>query len=613
MGPQFLHSPLRPVLLLNLLSGVESLGHDLIMALTEHNFDIDGWTEQPEVLMRETILLLKHLYTEAIGKLDPELSPLVSSLPLVLIDEYDVPWRDFEMAIMEERTAGDAERKEELRQRSLRKKDQIGSMERTMLALKNLLPDNLYGVGIVSLLRHSDISSWDNTKDLCTFKEHHGMFGVSERDLSKCLDVARDDDVFNWTKVLLWASKFEIVTPNVDLAFQKQDFFRWLKNWFNTFCTGFRGSSGEVDPLYSPIDILELIRHTNGRWVDKSRLLWLQGARGAFSEVLSYHGRYNVAVEGLLGGSIDISELGSKIGQVPSTSANSPTHMKKILYNLGLLSVKRVVGPRVILSPVLEGKTSRMLDILFCAFRANLPKVTNDEMEKYIRAPERLVWDLYKLFPMAIKALQTQYGHLSDFGDLTEFSVQDRLCHIMYAYFPASENARFDGEGVALVQNVTHVGREQQMSMSLEIRPFHPWPIRREEMKPSESSIASKNEFLNRTTPGSLVGGKIYKPSGTSQPLWKITGVTFGCKVDRLQNNGSTSPMVDALRQAWDLREKMKRPGARWLMGITCSREDNDILKFTYCAGKFAERPQSDEDLKDGIMYQQCTDGKTVW
>ena len=442
----------------------------------------------------------------------------------------------------------------------------IRSVSNLCLTVKTLLGENIFGIGIVSLLRlgGTGLSKLHTTKDLGTYEEHHSLFGISQGNLCNCLDAADENDPLNWAKVFSWAGhdNVQIINPDSNKEQQKEQFLGWLETNINGFCMAFRNRTGnELDPLYSPLDILGIIDNIiNGRFM-LPELQWLKQASDAFTEVIENSGDYHHAVQALWGGdSIDSSAIDS-VTKMADYLENDRRDMKVLFYNLGLLKVSRVEDSRIILSSILHLSTYRIVDILIRVYKGEGRRLSDEEVKAFYVNIESLAESIYAFFPMATRAVKAEYMH-EPRDSVREIVVQDRLISAIYA------NLR---------HNKLFIGKHPAMDGYVDIPPFDAFV--------DETDKGDNSRGLQT----SMKKGTHFKSNKNSR------GIVIEVKMDR---GDDENPMLTALRQAWDYRKKRKADSQQFLlMGIVFSWTEGGEAKLIYCHGRFAEKPTK-EDLK---------------
>jgi hypothetical protein len=583
-GKDFIEAPLRPVFLVklyhcettNMISQyiVEELCHLGIKINENESFE-------PAELLNSAIFMVQRLFEDAIKRLDDNVSSQVSSLPLVLIDEYDAPWRKKEIAAFHQKNAT----KEAQRQVWSLREDKAEALTHCVASicdtLKARLP-SIFGVAIVSLvpLGGTGLSKLDTSTNLGAHEEHHTLFGISQTELKKILGDAEQNDELNWGKVYSWAESLKIVMPRDSEEEKRKGFFQYLEKTINGFCSAFLEKTGApLDPLYSPLDILQIItdiieqKHLKFPNYTRPKLLWLKQAADAFCELIQSTGNYDEAVEAFLGGSVVSSEIDTVANMTDSFETRRD--MLQLLFHLGLLRVGNVTGTTVSLFPVLEGQANEVLTILTQAYQSKVPKLTDEKVNEYRSNHVRLAKDMTATFRAAAAALKSQYASMQR-DVMREEAVQDRLYQMLNAYF---------------INPMIHLAKEMMSPETSHCLDMF-LAIRGAELGATANYGRSRNSRFE---------------SGEAQLLPPeffdcfLHGIILEIKVDR--DDKSKNYMLDALKQAHDYRSRMgAEPDKVWLMGVVCRWEGNHLC-LTYCYGKFEAEP-TQQSLKRGGVTQ---------
>eukprot|EP01138_Halocafeteria_seosinensis_P005943 gb/GECG01006075.1/.p1 GENE.gb/GECG01006075.1/~~gb/GECG01006075.1/.p1 ORF type:complete len:654 (+),score=85.67 gb/GECG01006075.1/:1-1962(+) len=590
-GMHFLSSPLRPVVFLDFVkcSYTKGLQENIINQLKDLGLEVRGCDDSvpPQAVLDSGVRMLRKLYKEARRRLDTEKlfhqngKSLVDDRPLILVDEYDRPWRQLQNARFSKLYT---QKEEEERLEDIRK---YGGLVRSVIeicdVLKALIRDDLYGIALVTLIRlgGTGLSKLDTTTDLGIWEEHHDLFGISEEDLKHILENAPANAPLTWDKTLSWARNLKIVDQNKHTEEEQQQvFLDYLKDEINGFVTGFmdRKEGKEIkslSPLYSPRDALAVIQNIIEDKRNPPQRHWLLGAKDAFSELIASSGKYDDAVLALVGGPVPMSDI--LTFQNMSTKLNERSDMRVLFYNLGLLRVDRVTADgRVFLQPVVSLHSKDIVDILVGAYK-KIHILEDAEVEEYYQNPRTLVHAVERNLALVGRGIQATHGKIP-FDALDEKSVQHRVHDIFLHQFH---------HGRMRIAREYHIGKKEgYMDFFLAIK-----------------EAARKGE-AEQMAP--LLNAEWRKePSNKLPPKWKRPrGPIVEIKIVRNKGQASVDAahreaMLNALRQVWSYRHwKNYDPQQVWLIGIICSWGEDGSLIVKSCGGEFVGRKDKVRDRR---------------
>jgi hypothetical protein len=294
---------------------------DLEMLLTSHDCPAD--------LLYNGVTKLNENFEKTFG---------VRRNTIVLIDEYDKLFRDREVDIYEIDERKDSEIARE--------------KKRTIAELFNIFglgkEDGLNGISLLVLcgltrMVGSGLSKLNNLVDVSRWTTYHGLCGISAKELVFCADGQLDES----------AHKSHGVT-----------FENLLKNKFIPDWQGFRfgidDKIGVLDPntsegaLFSPLDVWEIVLSLLEN-DDAPSSRWIQSMASEF-EFTAFAEKYKSSIDGakelflnLKGGWVNNNVLEATMNRQDYMLLKTNTHVKKVLFELGLLSVKRINKEKQIL------------------------------------------------------------------------------------------------------------------------------------------------------------------------------------------------------------------------------------------------------------------------
>ena len=379
----------------------------------------------------------------------------------------------------------------------------------------------------------------------------------------------------------------KIVTEDGSEEQQKQEFFEYLDRSINGFCSAFLDRTGRLDPLYSPLDMLQIMddiiseRHLRDDNYKRPSLIWLDQAVDCFSALIRETGNYDEAVAALLGGRIHASQIDTvaRMSQM-FTRARS---MQMLLFHLGLLRVGDVNGDVVSLLPVMEGKPDYVMRLLTSAYEGEMLRLMDEEVRGYTKDLEKLSNDMIDKLPAAIKALKAQYAPMAP-DVLREYPVQDRIFQVLQAHF-VNEDLLY------LAKEMTVTNKRTRMNTLM--------AIKGEKLNFARIyGRTRKSRFKEPETqllPDKFNGHEVY-------------GYVAEMKVIRTRQKDETA-MVEALQQALKYRRDIKcNAKTVWLMGIVCKWEWDSLgrrlLKVMVRYGEFNKAKITKSDLEEGKYWE---------
>ncbi len=273
----------------------------------------------PEVLLYQGLRKLNKDFEQTFG---------IKRNTIVLIDEYDKLFRDGEINNYYQDIKNDSEV-------ALEKKKTIAALFRIFGFAKEASLDGISLLVLCGLTRivGSGLSQMNNLVDVSSWTIYHGLCGISAGELVECakgrLDVSAKETL-------------------VDVLVQK-----FIPDW-DGFRFGLDGEVGYLDPesfdgaLFSPLDVWEIVRSS----VEKRKMqssAWAATVQSEF-EFTSFAARYISSGDAgffelcrnLQGGWVDTENPGYNMERENYLLIKNNMHVKKVLFELGLLSVKEI-------------------------------------------------------------------------------------------------------------------------------------------------------------------------------------------------------------------------------------------------------------------------------
>jgi hypothetical protein len=257
---------------------------------------------------------------------------------IVLIDEYDKLFRDREVDdyIEKEKDCGT-----------------VKERKRTILALLDIFAfgkkkGGVTGISLFVLcgltrMVGSGLSTMNNLVDVSRMTIYHGLCGISVRELVHCANGQLD----------------AVASEMFDKSFEKALIEIFAPTW-NGFRFGIDNKVGELNPnspdgaLFSPLDVWEIVESMvkNG---DTPSPRWINTMESEF-EFTSFARKYTSSQDGFIelfqnldGGWVDAADLNLKMNREDYMLLANDLHVKKVLLELGLLSVKAIDDQKTVL------------------------------------------------------------------------------------------------------------------------------------------------------------------------------------------------------------------------------------------------------------------------
>eukprot|EP01138_Halocafeteria_seosinensis_P013416 gb/GECG01013702.1/.p1 GENE.gb/GECG01013702.1/~~gb/GECG01013702.1/.p1 ORF type:complete len:711 (+),score=80.76 gb/GECG01013702.1/:1-2133(+) len=432
-GNAFLLAPLRPVLHFDLLNveTPEDVQYMVYKAFHQYGITVDAATPFGAVC-EDGIAVLKHLYQTVIRELEEEkvcqpgqISPDV----LVLVDEYDAMYRE-------------SERDDITDQKRQQCEQSITCITRLCRALKKRIRDSIWNVCIVSLvpLGHTGLSELDVSENMTLQKKYHSLFGISEQELFTALQ-HHSSVYLNLDTVVQWAQHpdVNIVPANTNMSTTNK--VRYVKCWMrkriNRFCMAIDKEDEELDPLYSPLDVVHILQLVFENKHEYPQLQWLERSCSLYGHLLANHIRFEDVSEALCGGVVSKSlfyhrQKISEFFSPPSTGGD----IRLLLFYLGLLQVSQSDQTQVVL---LSSDDSRSMKAKFSILTHQLVAGSRDDavlydnyVHKMSKYPDRLFATIRDCIKQASRRIKARY---KGFYHLREIPYQDALYHCLCERF----------------------------------------------------------------------------------------------------------------------------------------------------------------------------------
>jgi hypothetical protein len=350
-GTELLDFGLRPVLVFDMLgiSSVMALSDEIAINLQRAGLDklavekLTASSFSPADLLYEGVTMLNEKFEADTG---------IKRKTIVIIDEYDKLFRDRDIDNYAE---------------SDKDSDNVKNKKRTIAALLDIFAfgkKKNTGISLLILcgltrMVGSGLSSMNNLIDVSRLTIYHGLCGISARELVNCAKGQLDTEV----KALYAHKTFKDVV-------EKEFAPKW-----NGFRFGIDNTAGILDPnaadgaLFSPLDAWEIVQSlVTQRQTPSSR--WIDSMASEF-EFTSFAHKFTSTQDGFVelfqnldGGWVDAVDLRLKLEREDYLMLKEELHVQKVLFELGLLSVKRIDDNMVLLGSPNDILTDNALKLL---------------------------------------------------------------------------------------------------------------------------------------------------------------------------------------------------------------------------------------------------------
>eukprot|EP01138_Halocafeteria_seosinensis_P013593 gb/GECG01013882.1/.p1 GENE.gb/GECG01013882.1/~~gb/GECG01013882.1/.p1 ORF type:complete len:786 (+),score=66.83 gb/GECG01013882.1/:1-2358(+) len=413
-GRWFLEQPLRPVISVTML---ECSKPETLLNQLKEQFQAHGVQAGPSVdfgsYLHFAPTTLKNLYETAIGELAQEeysqrhellnVRDEVNSEILILMDEYDFPFRELEYGKKLEYWAWYLCIFPPLRRRLLPEREGYYEVTRCLgvwcRCIKALLEKSVvWGTCIISLvpLGQTGLSDLPLSEVLTLRKKYHEFFGISERELSTALEDHASTSM-SLDRVLDWASKpdINICTPlatrtrRTGRALQRKEFFDWLRDNVNEFCMALDiGDSGHI-PVYSPLDALTLLQYVEDSGKEIPPLMWFSQSKNIYGPMLAARVDRKQLRDAMLGGTVDQATFTqSRIEHFYKSGTQAPLIL---LFYLGLLQVSYSNKEKLVLTPSDDARNLEFQIDLLSGYFPPPGNLSNREVNRLSANPELLL------------------------------------------------------------------------------------------------------------------------------------------------------------------------------------------------------------------------------
>ncbi len=243
----------------------------------------------------------------------------VATKTIVLIDEHDKPFRDRKVS----------KEKEKLNEAII---DLFSLGKRSVVTGISLL----VFCGLTRMVG-SGLSSMNNLVDVSRMTNYHGLCGISAKELIRCAAGQLD----SFTKKQ-YGGKFSFVLQN-----------EFAKKW-NGFRFGIDQNVGLLDPdssegaLFSPLDVWEIVQSLVKKRQTTPSSRWINSMESDF-EFSSFEKTFTSTPDGYValfqnldGGWVDAADINLKMKREDYLLLKEELHIQKVLFELGLLSVKSI-------------------------------------------------------------------------------------------------------------------------------------------------------------------------------------------------------------------------------------------------------------------------------
>jgi hypothetical protein len=419
-GDFFLNAPIRPVILLS-VAHTGSLPEEMGRLFEAHGIYRRRHSKATfKKYLLDAIDLLQQLFEEAKSQLSEEHRGYVRSQPLILIDEFDAAYR---LAEEDPSTAKGW--------RSVQR-----SLKPLMASLKTRIEAGiLWGVCITSLmpLGKTGLSELDCSHVLNFRQEFHEMFGVSEEELMYVLK-HQSSGSMSLDRVLQWARNANIIGDiGGEPVDEEEQLRKWLSQQVNGFCMALYWDGGPLSPLYSPLDIIEIllsVQSTRGGIPARS---WIDRSRDVYGDMLNKRINESDLRVALTGGVVDISYFNQRQVLKAYFKKDFGAHCSLLFY-LGLLQVADVYRNQETQYPeqivLMPPNNARSLDdvihLMNYTFPAREPKLSESKIDEYTEDHELFKNALLGCVTRGCRRISASYRR---YHSLREIPVQDAIYH----------------------------------------------------------------------------------------------------------------------------------------------------------------------------------------
>ena len=425
-GKFFLQAPIRPVINVDMLSMDTDEG---MVETVKSYFKAHGIKSTPMVdfasYLHDALLTLQRLYSNAIAELDEE-KPLldvkshVHPNVLVLIDEYDHPYRKLELSNNQFKDKCEGV---------------IRLAETLCQSLKDKLKKAVWGVCIVSLvpLGQTGLSLLQCKQPLTFSKKYHQLFGISQEELLNSLEAHSTEDM-SLQKVLAWASHKDvgIVKNSATPRYQKECLLFWRRSRINGFCMALDRTVGDtLDPLYSPLDVIRILQSVQESEFTIPPLQWIAQSRSLYGTLLANRVDTAALREAMLGTFVPRCWFDQRQVMSEYFGRGVQAHCA-LLFFLGLVQVQDCDKDTVTLSPTDD---SRSLKDKVSIIRYHFPgehSLSNSQVDEYFKNKQTFIEKILSRAKAGADRIGMNYG---GHNNLQEIPFQDAVYHCLDEFF----------------------------------------------------------------------------------------------------------------------------------------------------------------------------------